>query len=151
MLHLPEPSVGSLVDGTTNTGPAPSVNPVTLRGEKKKEVVTSLMPKVASSPAKSGGWLTSGMMIRVIMFQSELSSNGMTGWTLRMNRVSSEGPTFCSQLNWNGTLTRSEIGFDSFLASSAVSSAAAGLAACWAYPIEDVTVRRQTVATALPK
>ncbi len=40
-----------------------------------------------------------------------------------MNRVSSEGPTFCSQLNWNGTLTRSEIGFDSFLASSALSSA----------------------------
>ena len=110
-----------------------------MRGEKKKDVVTSLMPNVAASPAKSGGWLTSGMMMRVIMFQSELSSNGMTGWTLRMNRVSSEGPTFCSQLNWNGTLTRSEIGFDSFLASSALSAAAAGAAACWAYPIEDVT------------
>ena len=54
-------------------------------------------------------------MMRVIMFQSELSLNGMTGWTLRMNRVSSEGPTFCSQLNWNGTLTRSKSDSDSFL------------------------------------
>src|SRR3990172_8952965 len=42
-----------------------------------------------------------------------------------MNRVCSLGPTPCSQLNWNGTLTRSEIGFDSFFWRSAFSSGAA--------------------------
>ena len=38
----------------------------------------------------------------------------MTGWMLSTNRVSSFGPTSCSQLNWKGTLTRSEIGLASF-------------------------------------
>src|SRR6186997_2633879 len=46
-----------------------------------------------------------------------------------MNRVCLAGPTFCSQLNWNGTLTRSDTGFKSFFARSAL-SAAAGFASC---------------------
>src|SRR5262249_14812844 len=37
---------------------------------------------------------------------------------LRMNRVSSDGPTLASQLNWNGMLTKSETGLESFFARS---------------------------------
>ena len=36
--------------------------------------------------------------------------------------VCSAGPTFCSQLNWNGTETRSAIGFERSLASCAASA-----------------------------
>jgi hypothetical protein len=92
----------------------------------------SLTPEAGAPPSKSGGWLTIGTMTRAIRFQSSFSGNGITGWTFKMNRVCSSGPTPCSQLNWNGTLTRSEIGFESFFASSALSlgEPGAGWAVC---------------------
>src|SRR5262249_36130717 len=98
-LHFPLPSVGSLVEGSTMTGPTPQINFVDFDGERKNDVVMSLIPKVADPPSKSGGWLMSGAMRRTMRFQFSFIVNGMTGCTLSTNRVSSDGPTFCSQLN----------------------------------------------------
>src|SRR5689334_18333122 len=58
------------------------------------------------------------MTQRSIMFHLWLISNGTTGWMLSTVRNPLSGPTPFSQLNWNGTLTRSETGFESFFASS---------------------------------
>src|SRR6185295_20298103 len=69
------------------------------------------------------------MMTRKIRFHLSLSEIGITGCTLRMKRLNSDVPTFCSQLNCSGTLTRSEIGFDSFFASAALSSSGGGCCA----------------------
>src|SRR3990172_13405594 len=62
-----------------------------------------------------------------------------------MNRVCSLGPTPCSQLNWNGTLTRSEIGFDSFFWRSAFSS---GAACCPRLAAGSESITRTTSANA---
>ena len=80
------------------TGPMPQVTfpPV---GEKKNEARTSPMPEAGTPPAARLGWPMNGTITRVIMFQSLFSENGMTGWTLRMKRVPSSGPTPCAQLN----------------------------------------------------
>src|SRR3990172_4663578 len=66
-----------------------------------------------------------------------------------MNRVCSFGPTPCSQLNWNGTLTRSEIGFESFFWSSALSSAVGGAACCPRLTAGSESITRTTNAKAL--
>ena len=93
-------------------GPTPHVR-LPPEGERKNDAKMSLTPKAGVPPSNKGGWLTSGTITRVMRFQSVFSANGITGCTFRMNRVCSFGPTFCSQLNWNGTLTRSDMGFAS--------------------------------------
>ena len=91
----------------------------------------------------------SGAMIRTIMFHRGLTANGTTGCTLSTNRVSFDGPTFCSQLNWNGTLTRSDTGFDSFAARSRLSDPdAAGCCAWQTVPgkiVSTIAIPRNTV------
>src|SRR3954465_15112449 len=118
-LHFSVPSVGSVVDGRLITGPAPHVKVLPVLGEKKNDVRMSLTPDAAVPPTARGGCDTNGTITRAIRFNLGVSENGITGCTFRMKRVCLSGPTFCSQLNWKGTLTRSEMGFDSFLASSA--------------------------------
>src|SRR5439155_14073344 len=86
---------------------------------------------------------------RAIRFNLGVSENGITGCTFRTKRVCLSGPTFCSQLNWKGTLTRSEMGFDSFLAKSASSPAAAGWPADdWARALVDRQHTKEMAASA---
>jgi hypothetical protein len=43
-------------------------------------------------PGANSGWWISGMMVRVIRFQSSFRENGTTGWILVMFWVFSSGP-----------------------------------------------------------
>ena len=54
-LHFPLPSVGSLVEGSTITGPAPQIRRVDFDGAMKNDEVMSLMPNAAEPPSTSGG------------------------------------------------------------------------------------------------
>src|SRR5450631_623963 len=60
-----------------------------------------------------------GMMVRMMRFQSVLMESGMTGWTLAVYFIALAGPMPKSQLFWIGTLMRLATGFWSFLAKSA--------------------------------
>src|SRR5450755_3377009 len=64
----------------------------------------------------------SGTIVREMTFQSALSENGMTGWTVSVERSAPAGPMPVSQSYLNGTLMRLAIGLESFFASSALSS-----------------------------
>src|SRR4029434_6459885 len=75
-------------------------------------------------------WLMIGMMVRVIRFQSAFSLIGITGWTLRIQTISSLLPAPKLKLFWKGTLMRSATGFCVFLASSVSLSWLAEVAAC---------------------
>src|ERR1035441_8181269 len=72
-----------------------------------------------------------GMIVRVMRFQSSLMESGITGWMLAVYFIALAGPMPKSQLFWMGTLTRLAMGFWSFLASSA-SAALSSLGASWA-------------------
>ena len=78
----------------------------------------SPIPKTPSLPGKSDGWLMIGMIVRVIRFQSSLIGMGITGWTLRIQTVSSLVPVLKLKLFWNGTLIRLATGFCVSLARS---------------------------------
>ena len=80
-------------------------------------------PNALSTPGAGEGWLKMGMTVRVTIFQSSLSENGMTGWTLRSHCVTSLGPMPKLKLFWNGTLIMLAIGFCAALANASVSSA----------------------------
>jgi len=87
-------------------------------------------PKVVPSPGTDPGCQISGMIVRVMMFQSSLTWNGITGWMFRMFCVPPSGPTPKLVLFWNGTLTRLPMGFCAALArSSALISACAAVMA----------------------
>src|SRR5271165_1565101 len=60
-----------------------------------------------------------GMMVRMIRFQSLLMEIGTTGWMLALYCIALAGPMPKSQLFWMGTLMRAATGFWSFLARSA--------------------------------
>ena len=66
-----------------------------------------------------------GMMVRVIRFQSSVSLIGITGWTFRIQTVSSLLPAPKLKLFWKGTLMRSATGFCVFFANSVSLSVAA--------------------------
>ena len=87
-------------------------------------------PLLAGVSGPSDGFQITGMIVRVMMFQSLSTEIGITGWMLRMFCVFFSGPKLRLALFWNGTLIRLPIGFcASFANSSALSSARAGAAA----------------------
>ena len=65
------------------TGPKPEINPplVGSFGEKKK-LWTMLPRPFCTPPGRNPVWLTTGMIVREIRFQSAPIENGMTGWML---------------------------------------------------------------------
>ena len=88
------------------------------------------MPLLAGVSGPSDGIQISGMIVRVMMFQSLSTEIGITGWMLRMFCVPFSGPKLRFVLFWNGTLIRLPTGFcASFASSSALSSARAGAVA----------------------
>ena len=56
-----------------------------------------------------------GMMVRMMRFQSLLMDIGMTGWMLAVYFIALAGPMPKSQLFWMGTLMRPATGFLEFL------------------------------------
>src|SRR5262245_65203915 len=87
-------------------------------GDKNNDWVMSPMPLVLLFISGSG-WLINGMMVREITFQSAFKRIGTTGWMLSISCVRLNGPELKLVLPWNGTLTRSAIGFcDAFCKSS---------------------------------
>lgn len=61
-------------------------------GEKKKLCTMSPMPDSLEIPAAGESAWIKGTMVRVIRFQSALSSKGITGWTLSVKRSASLDP-----------------------------------------------------------
>lgn len=59
---------------------------------RKAENCVAPSPKVVPSPGDMPGCETTGMMVRVIRFQSFDNSMGMTGWMFRMFCVWLRGP-----------------------------------------------------------
>jgi hypothetical protein len=104
--------------------------PAAFAGERNAENCTSPRPFVRSSDGVIAGCEMTGMMVRVMTFQSALTLIGTTGWILRMFCVPFCGPTLKLVLFWNGTLIMFAIGFcASFASSSALIAANAGEAA----------------------
>ncbi len=90
----------------------------------------SPMPLLAPMSGPSAGIQITGMIVRVMMFQSLVTEIGITGWMLRMFCVPFSGPKLRLVLFWNGRLIRLPTGFcASFASSSALISADAGTAA----------------------
>src|SRR4029079_1124021 len=76
--NLPVPRIGSLAEGTVKTGPTPQMSSPGCVGERNNDWVMSPTPLVLLS--KNGlGWLSNGMMVREIRFQSSLRCIGTTG------------------------------------------------------------------------
>src|SRR6185503_11838437 len=125
ILHLPLPRLRLVAVGNVIVGPAPQINLLGLEGEKKNEGLISPNPKALSASGNSDGRLMIGMMVRVMRFQSAFSLIGITGWTLRIQTISSLLPAPTLKLFWKGTLMRSATGFWVFLASSVALSVAA--------------------------
>ena len=65
--------------------PAPQMSPpFGTAGDRKAENCAGPIPVVLDSSGESAGCQTTGMMVRVMMFQSLFRSIGMTGWMFRM-------------------------------------------------------------------
>jgi hypothetical protein len=91
-------------------------------GDRNAVNVVSPMPVVDGSFGPSDGFQITGRMVRVMTFQSLLTSIGITGWMLRMFCVPFSGPKLRLVLFWNGRLIRLPTGFcASFASSSALS------------------------------
>lgn len=80
----------------------------------------SPIPSASLPLAMKGSAVSIGMIVREIGFNSGLSENGTTGWTLTKPRTSSSCPVR-SDLNGSGTLIRSATGFASCWARTAIS------------------------------
>ena len=92
-------------------------------GEKKK--LWSVLPKPHSlgSSGETSSRPTIGTMVRTIRFQSGAMLIGITGWMFSVYHwPSSSGPPPKAALNWNGTLIRLAMGFESCLARSSLLS-----------------------------
>ena len=82
--YLPCVSVLSVPVGNTKVGPMPQMMPcVGCLGEKKKLGLMSPRPNSRSPVTVSGGCEITGVIQRVMTFQSWFSEIGMTGWKLR--------------------------------------------------------------------
>src|SRR5579885_1164984 len=110
------------VAGSNMAGPAPQNHFPGCAGERNRDALVLPRPKLDSPPGDSAGSQVSGMMVRVIRFQSSLKWKGITGWMLSTSWVPSKGPTPKFVLLWNGTLMRSATGFCSFFARSVLLS-----------------------------
>ena len=82
--HLSAPSRLSVAVGNRKTGPAPQITFPGSLGDRNPVKVVSPSPVSRSWPGERPGWDTIGTIVRVIRFQSSVSSNGQTGWMLRM-------------------------------------------------------------------
>src|ERR1700723_1682011 len=125
-LSLPVPRLRSLAVANENDGPSPQISlPKGLTGDIYSDSCTSPKPLTFPRPGASVGCSITGIMVRVIRFQSEVSLNGTTGsiksasWTLEFS------PTSKVVLFWNGTEITEAMGFCACLAISDVSSALA--------------------------
>src|ERR1700733_7078938 len=80
MLSFFVPSMSSEAVGTEMMGPAPQMTWPTLDGDKNNERLISPTPDAPPIPgAGSGVWIT-GMIVRVIRFQSFDNLKGTTGF-----------------------------------------------------------------------
>ena len=117
-----------LLVGNCTIGPTPQIIPWD-GGRKERGKSVADAARGADRPVSAGIQMT-GMIVRVMRFQSVLISIGITGWMFRMFCVPLSGPTLKLVLFWNGTLIRLATGFcASFASSSVVISARAGAAA----------------------
>ena len=88
--------------GISITGPTPQIRPLApgFFGEKKKFCTTSPMPLWLPSPSPGTSCLTTGMMVREMMFQSSFRLIGTTGWMFSVVRLPSRlAPMSRSKLN----------------------------------------------------
>src|SRR5580698_9090248 len=111
-LSLPVPKLRLVAVANENEGPSPQINPPKgFAGDKYSDNCTSPRPLTSPRPGANLGCSITGMMVRVIRFQSGVSLNGTTGsiksesWTLEFS------PTPNVVLFWNGTEITEAIGF----------------------------------------
>ena len=86
--------------------PTPQIQAPGFPGERKAEIWISPMPFVLPWPGVNAGREMMGRMVRVMMFQSSLIGEGITGWMLSTFCAAVEGPILKYAFSWSGTLMR---------------------------------------------
>src|SRR5216683_697099 len=115
-----DPTFTEVAVGKVATGPTPQINFPGFAGDRNAVKLMLLRPKLPLPPGVKLGCDTSGMIVRVMRFQSWLKVIGTTGWMLRTFWVLPlllGGPFPKLVLFWNGTLTTLATGFCAILAS----------------------------------
>src|SRR5713101_8674934 len=120
-----DPTFTEVAVGKVATGPMPQINFPGFAGDRNAVKLMLLRPKLSLPPAVKLGCDISGMIVRVMRFQSWLKVIGTTGWMLRTFWVLPlllGGPFPKLVLFWNGALTTLATGFCASLASISSSS-----------------------------
>src|SRR5262245_10469330 len=74
------PSSELLLVGICTTGPAPQIRCPGFAGDRNAVNTMSPMPSLLGTSGPSDGFQITGRIVRVMMFQSLLTSIGITGW-----------------------------------------------------------------------